>query len=196
MSPVDVRAIALLSLALGVAFGYSLRVQKRTTDDVQENDCSVSTRDPKSPDATSIRLVVQRFRTASLVVEESKIVMVGKDAPPLSPEASNYCGILVYASFAKSATKEKVMQAAKTIMNLPVLTRGVWGDGLDTVSVLNMAGSSDGVAVLLVPQANLICKVSLHFFYAYYMVPRIFPILTSYSQGSKSGSIDSISWSD
>jgi hypothetical protein len=113
-------------------------------------------------------------------VEESKIVMAGKDAPPLSPEANNYSGILVYASFAKSATKETVMQAAKTIVNLPVLTRGVWGDGLDTVSVLNMAGSSDGVAVLLVPQANLICKVSTLFLtHIMYMVPLIFPILTS-----------------
>jgi hypothetical protein len=169
MSSVDVRAVALLSLALGTALGYSLRVQQRTrtTAIVQENeDRSLPTqgeKDPKSPDEKSIRLVVQRFRKASLLLEESIIVTVGKDTPLLSTNANEYSGILVYASFAKSATKEMVMQAAMTIMNLPVLTRGVWGDGLDPVSVLDMAGSG-GVAVLLVPQANLICKVSLHTF--------------------------------
>ena len=160
MSPVDVRAVALLSLALGVALGYSF--QKR--ENLKPKDRSTSTQaetESKSPDEKSIRLVVQRFRKASLVVEDSKIVTVGKDTPLLTADANEYSGILVYASFAKSATKEKVMQAARTIMNLPVLTRGVWGDGSEPVSVLDTAGSGGEVAVLLVPQANLICKVSL-----------------------------------
>ena len=163
MSPVDVRAVALLSLAFGAALLlWDIHLQKR--ENLQAKYHSTSTqeeKESKSPDEKSIRLVVQRFRKASLVVEDSKIVTVGKDTPLLSTDANEYSGILVYASFAKSATKEKVMQAAKTIMNLPVLTRGVWGDGSDPVSVLDTAGTG-GVSVLLVPQANLICKVSLN----------------------------------
>ena len=160
MSPVDVRVVALLSLALGVALGYSF--QKRKI--LQPNDRSTLSqgeRASKSPAEKSIRLVVQRFRKASLVVEDSKIVTVGNDASLLTTDANRFCGILVYASFAKSATKEKVMQAARTIMNLPLLTRGVWGDGSEPVSVLDTADSGGDVAVILVPQANLICKVSL-----------------------------------
>lgn len=160
MSPVDVRAVALLSLALGVALGYSFQIR----ENLKPKDRSTSTQtetESKSPDEKSIRLVAQRFRKASLVVEDSKIVTVGKDTPLLTADANEYSGILVYASFAKSATKEKVMQAARIIMNLPVLTRGVWGDGSEPVSVLDTAGSGGEVAVLLVPQANLICKVSL-----------------------------------
>lgn len=160
MSPVDVRAVALLSLALGVALGYSFQIR----ENLKPKDRFTSTQaetESKSPDEKSIRLVAQRFRKASLVVEDSKIVTVGKDTPLLTADANEYSGILVYASFAKSATKEKVMQAARIIMNLPVLTRGVWGDGSEPVSVLDTAGSGGEVAVLLVPQANLICKVSL-----------------------------------
>lgn len=71
-----------------------------------------------------------------------------------------FCGMLVYASFAKSATKDKVMQAAKTIMNLPVLTRGMWGDASETASALELASEGGNVGVMLVPQANLISKVN------------------------------------
>jgi hypothetical protein len=102
----------------------------------------------------SIRLVIQRFRKASLLIDESEMVTVGSNN---SDDA--FSGILVYTSFAKSATKEKVLHAAKTVMNLPILTRGLWGDGSEPISVLEMA-KEGGVAVMLVPQANLISKVS------------------------------------
>eukprot|EP00547_Thalassionema_nitzschioides_P016837 CAMPEP_0194239566 /NCGR_PEP_ID=MMETSP0158-20130606/5986_1 /TAXON_ID=33649 /ORGANISM="Thalassionema nitzschioides, Strain L26-B" /LENGTH=199 /DNA_ID=CAMNT_0038974059 /DNA_START=330 /DNA_END=926 /DNA_ORIENTATION=+ len=68
------------------------------------------------------------------------------------------CGLLVYISFAKSATKEKALQAAKTVLNLPLLTQGAWGDGSDTKSFLAMT-SHCKPQFLLVPQANLISKV-------------------------------------
>ena len=120
----------------------------------QQNDEALSEMDNKnqSDSEKSIRLVVQRFRKASLLIDESETVTVGTDG--------SFSGILVYTSFAKSATKQKVLQAAKTIMNLPILTRGLWGDGSEPVSVLDMA-SAGGAGVMLVPQANLISKVSI-----------------------------------
>jgi len=63
-------------------------------------------------------------------------------------------------SFTTNATKEKTLQAAKVIVNLPVMTRGSWGDGSSPESLLTMAMNGCCPTLLLVPQANLISKVS------------------------------------
>jgi hypothetical protein len=109
---------------------------------------------PATPHESSIRSVIQRFRKASLVLDETHTVTVGG--------ASTFAGILVYTSFGTSCcTREKVLQLARTLLNLPVLTTGLWGDGSEPVSVLDMATRNHGgVAIMLVPQANLISKVS------------------------------------
>jgi hypothetical protein len=142
-----------------------------------------------SNEEKSIRLVVQRFRKASLLLDETHTVTVGGS----SYRDESFSGILVYASFAKSATREKVFHAARIIMNLPVLTRGHWGDGSDPVSVLDLATSGGGVAVMLVPQANLISKVSASYGVEY-------NVLTCYTHndlvGKESGTVDSVSWAD
>jgi hypothetical protein len=53
---------------------------------------------------------------------------------------------------------------------------GAWGDGSDTSSVLDMASSLTTVAggspvnIVLVPQANVICKVSFCPTYLYFII--------------------------
>ena len=91
-------------------------------------------------------------------------------------------GLLVYVSFANTATKDSVYNAAKTVLNLPIITLGSWGDGTSTQSLLQLAaGNQDmsdttikinssshsssspsyyyNVNLVIVPQANLISKV-------------------------------------
>mmetsp|Transcript_30700 Transcript_30700/g.66451 ORF Transcript_30700/g.66451 Transcript_30700/m.66451 type:complete len:309 (+) Transcript_30700:207-1133(+) len=111
----------------------------------------------------AVKLVIQRFRTASLLIAPNETVQV---------DAGNSCGLLVYVSFSKAAetNKSAVFNAAKTVLNLSVLTKGVWGDGSGTASVVDLAreldskskgsvGESEGVPIVLVPQANLVSKV-------------------------------------
>jgi hypothetical protein len=87
----------------------------------------------------------------------------------------------VYVSFYRGASTKQVQEAAETVLNLPVLTDGAWGDGVSAnESVLQRldleghretkknddAASSPTPAraptamtsIVLVPQANLICK--------------------------------------
>eukprot|EP00525_Craspedostauros_australis_P003231 CAMPEP_0198129658 /NCGR_PEP_ID=MMETSP1442-20131203/52244_1 /TAXON_ID= /ORGANISM="Craspedostauros australis, Strain CCMP3328" /LENGTH=358 /DNA_ID=CAMNT_0043790099 /DNA_START=103 /DNA_END=1179 /DNA_ORIENTATION=- len=148
-------------------------------------------------DAAAVHLVIQRFRGCSLLVEESRVVTVGEHPPsPKSVEevllgASSASaskdadanaqqqqhqeetlrptGILAYVSFSKTANRETVQQAARTLLNLPVVTIGSWGDGSTTQSLLQMAKKLETTAnptrvhpllfLIIVPQANLISKV-------------------------------------
>jgi D-Tyr-tRNAtyr deacylase len=123
----------------------------------------------------AIRMIVQRYRYARLLVNETQVVTVGESSDLIfsdrnqSSASSSTAGVLVYISFAKTATEAKVIQAAKTILNLPVLTLGAWGDGEDTKSILQLAteqyspapptNSVSPVSLLVVPQANLTAKV-------------------------------------
>lgn len=123
-----------------------------------------------------VRLVVQRCRSASLLVScEDK-----SDPEATTTRHSKGCaGIIAYISFASTnhSMQEKrsiVLSAARTLLNLPVVTLGKWGDGSKAKSVLKMASELDssvditnaananegkGVFIMIVPQANLICKV-------------------------------------
>jgi D-Tyr-tRNAtyr deacylase len=77
-------------------------------------------------------------------------------------EEQRHCGLLVYVSFSRHATPDCAVKAAHTIVNLPLLTEGVWGDGVSrTFAALNQQQYDLGVdrSIVLVPQANLICKV-------------------------------------
>ena len=104
----------------------------------------------------SVHLVVQRYRSCRILLDESEWVSVGED-----PE---HCGLLVYVSFEKSATQESTKNSASTVMNLPVLTTGLWGDGVSRqMSVLDLAAAHPNRAsIVIVPQANLISKVGVH----------------------------------
>jgi D-Tyr-tRNAtyr deacylase len=76
-------------------------------------------------------------------------------------QQQQHCGLLVYVSFSRHATPDCALKAAHTIVNLPLLTDGVWGDGVSrTFGALNHHYDLDvDRSIVLVPQANLICKV-------------------------------------
>ena len=125
-----------------------------------------------------VRLVFQRFRQASLLINEDQVVTVGDSAGSTEDsllgssaslkESSSSTGMLVYVSFSQTATQTKVQQAAKTVLNLPIATMGSWGDGSGTSSLMKLAAQQQKeetqqqhstVSLLIVPQANLISKV-------------------------------------
>lgn len=113
----------------------------------------------------SIRLVVQRYRKASLLIDEKEVVTVGgcptvtASLHPLlgganknrenkgqnengGANTNNDCdhiGMLVYVSFSKRARPQDVQKAARTILNLPIQTEGAWGDGSTTKSIVQSA---------------------------------------------------------
>lgn len=69
----------------------------------------------------SVSVVVQRFRECKLLINELQYATVGG--------TDDSCGLLAYISFASETTRQQVEQAAITLLNLPVLTTGLWGDG-------------------------------------------------------------------
>ena len=103
--------------------------------------------------SSSICIVVQRFRECKLLIDELEYASVGG--------SDESCGLLAYISFASSTTLTQVEQAANTLLNLPVLTTGLWGDGeSSTCSILELAAdSTSSCSLVVVPQANLISKV-------------------------------------
>jgi len=111
----------------------------------------------------AVKLVIQRFRSASLALSPDETAQINQSGDL----AQKTCGMLVYVSFSKAAeaNRSAIFSAARTVLNLSVLTRGVWGDGSGTVSILDLAtevdkdSSQGGVPVVLVPQANLVSKV-------------------------------------
>ena len=132
--------------------------------------------DAKNESLKSVHLVVQRYRSCRILVDESDWIAVGaspdtgSDANGDAKNAINqdHCGLVVYVSFANTADKKAVRQAALTVAQLPVMTTGQWGDGVSgTSSILQLAALANGSASLvLIPQANLISKVRLTVFAA------------------------------
>eukprot|EP00986_Skeletonema_menzelii_P015578 scaffold12096_cov136-Skeletonema_menzelii.AAC.2 len=103
----------------------------------------------------SVSIVVQRFRQCKLLLNEEQWVTVGEE-----DNNSSSCGLLAYISFGSSTTQSQVEAAAQTLLNLPVLTTGLWGDSSSTQSILSLAtASTSSCSLVIVPQANLISKV-------------------------------------
>ena len=197
--------------------------QKKEKNDDNDERCSptnadanadanlISNNDNKTNTTSTnigIRMVIQRYRKASLLIDEKDYVTVGEeeeepnDQPNTDDDSDNkeedykksnsnnpgHIGMLVYISFSKVATSDVVQRAAKTILNLPIQTEGAWGDGSSTKSILQAAAAaaananaeasnqqqqqqqgkvattnnnnSNNVSIMLVPQANLIAKVT------------------------------------
>jgi hypothetical protein len=126
-----------------------------------------------------VHLVVQRYRSCKLLQNEIEWMYQGetdtKEATttPLdsTPTPKCHCGLLLYVSFAAEANESAAIDAAETCLNLPVLTSGLWGDGVsDQLSVRQLlqklrhsmessSVSGTSTSITIVPQANLICKV-------------------------------------
>ena len=140
------------------------RAAPRSTPPSKAIESSSST--ASSSEHGAAKMVIQRFRSASLLLSPGETVQINKS----ENQAKATCGMLVYVSFSKVAetNRSAIFAAAKTLLNLSVLTRGVWGDGSGTISALELAtelnnakdaSSNGGVPIVLVPQANLISKV-------------------------------------
>jgi hypothetical protein len=112
-------------------------------------------------ESEAVHLVVQRYRSCKILIDETDWISVGTSHKANDDSVPSHCGMLVYVSFANTADKAAVYQAARTTLNLAVLTIGHWGDGIsETVSLSQLAAQGPGLASLvLVPQANLISKV-------------------------------------
>lgn len=127
--------------------------------------------DASGTQTTSIRMVIQRFRKANILIDENRVIAVGQSSSSLllddtSNPPSASVGLLAYISFSKTADDAKAEQSAKTLLNLPILTLGAWGDGSTTRSMLQLLTTKvkdddkkSKLSVVLVPQANLIAKV-------------------------------------
>lgn len=129
-----------------------------------------------SPSPT-IRVVTMRVDSAELLIDnESKYMKCGP-------------GIVLNVSFFQDADSTSIKRAAHRLLRLPLLSRGVWGDGTNPESLLDLCRSysvplhaknnktaensitdnallerdqrlDDHVEVLVVPQANLTGRVS------------------------------------
>jgi hypothetical protein len=91
-------------------------------------------------------MVIQRYRKARIVLNDTKVVTLGEEAPLLTADdkytddadddatttkTTKTLGVVVYVSFSsKIATFADIEHAAKTILQLPIHTFGRWGDGL------------------------------------------------------------------
>ena len=160
---------------------------------LKTSDVSTSDNTTDNSDAKPIKIVIQRFRHAKLLLHDddntqqyitvgSKIELNAEEEVTTVQHSQLYPGgILVYISFARSTQSSMIYPAARTVLNLPIVVRGQWGDGSKPCSVLKLASDcyleeqSDGVsanntsnvndafgvAVVIVPQANLVSKARL-----------------------------------
>lgn len=144
----------------------------------------------KAVAAHHVSLVIQRYRSCRLMRNEVEWVHQGQPllaptgssdrgvsleigldsslSPPSSSSSSTHCGLLIYISFATGANRSHAALAAETVWNLPVLTTGLWGDGVSeqhSLRALLLQGTKANpefhyqTSITIVPQANLICKV-------------------------------------
>lgn len=107
------------------------------------------------------RLVLQRAESCKLLLNADS---------PEETWISTSRALIVYVSFSGELERAScaiqtrtIEEAAKTVLNLPVLTRGQWGDGAKTESALDLATPSSSTAlpapgeisIVVVPQASL-----------------------------------------
>ncbi|KAL7448719.1 hypothetical protein ACHAWC_000867 [Mediolabrus comicus] len=96
-----------------------------------------------------VSIVVQRFRQCKILIDE-RIGLLSEEV---------MIAAVVYF-FASSSSVPQVETAAQTLLNIPVLTTGLWGDGESVESLLSLAAaSSSSCSLIIIPQANLISKV-------------------------------------
>ena len=130
---------------------------------------------------SSVHLVFQRYRSCRILLDEKDWVNVPStniaavESASSSSAPSTHCGLLVYVSFSSTATPESVSKAALTILQLPILTKGQWGDDNTPISLWTMVKdrltrnnsettqmditTAPPTSLVLVPQASLISKV-------------------------------------
>lgn len=106
----------------------------------------------------SVHVIAQRYRSCRLFVQESHWIRT----PSLADEDEQHCGLLLYVSFAVGSNPQSVRSAAEACLNLPVLTTGLWGDGVsEQMSIRSVVRQRAKIktSLTIVPQANLISKI-------------------------------------
>ena len=94
-----------------------------------------------------IRVAVQRVNSASLLVDNED-EWISMDA-----------GVIVYLSFTSDCTTEDVPKAASLISNLPVATKGNWGDGSKPKSLRDFAKAGESIGLMIIPRAGMVSKI-------------------------------------
>ena len=123
----------------------------------------------------SVHLVLQRYRSCEILLEEKEWVTVpavqmdgSSAAAAAATSKKKHCGLLVYVSFTASATQESVARAAQALLHVPILTTGLWGDDTKPVSFSTLLQEQEQqeqhvsqcqTSMTIVPQANLISKL-------------------------------------
>eukprot|EP00039_Didymoeca_costata_P012170 m.174277 g.174277 ORF g.174277 m.174277 type:complete len:343 (+) comp15405_c0_seq4:12-1040(+) len=107
-----------------------------------------------------VRVVAQRCDNAELLVDnKSKWIGIGR-------------GLILHVSFAKGCDSSCLPKVVRTLLRIPLLTEGVWGDGNAPMSVVDMCqkirndakegekapseGKGKQPSVMIIPQASLI----------------------------------------
>lgn len=112
-----------------------------------------------APSVERLRLVLQRADSCRLLLNADG---------PSEAWAQSGTALIVYISFTgeleRSAAEERartIDEAVRAVLNVPIMTRGRWGDGEKTESVVELADPQKpgGVTVVVVPQASLAVKL-------------------------------------
>ena len=130
---------------------------------------ATGTKGKDAPPSVAVRIVAQRCDAAELLVDNvNEWVRVG-------------WGLVYYVSFGDGCQADALPKVVRSLLNIPLLTAGVWGDGSSTTSIVTaaraaaatnphdeaVAAASEGAAVatrgapavVIIPAAGLISKV-------------------------------------
>ena len=92
-------------------------------------------------------VIVQRCDEASLLVDNvDEWVHIGK-------------GLVLNVSFSKVATPADVDKATQTLLSIPLMTAGQWGDATKPAAITSLLQDGHEVSILVIPQASLVSKV-------------------------------------
>ena len=94
-----------------------------------------------------VKLITQRCDSARLLLDNQ------------SEWATIDRGLVILISFANGATESSVQRAAQTVLTIPLITLGVWGDGTPPQSVVSMHRDGHDVSIMIIPQAAMTSRV-------------------------------------
>ena len=94
-----------------------------------------------------VHVLVQRCDEASLLVDnEDAWVHIAK-------------GLVLNVSFSKVATPADVDKASASLLSVPLMTVGQWGDRTKPAAITSLLQDGHEVNILVIPQASLVSKV-------------------------------------
>ena len=94
-----------------------------------------------------IRCACQRVNSASLLIDND------------NQYQSMQNGLVIYISFTTDCNLNDLPKAASQLANLPICTKGNWGDGSKPQSVREFVKQKMDIGLMIIPQAGLVSKV-------------------------------------